>query len=166
MIPDKIYNDDGSLFISSRSYMPSGGGNHPFSGSCVRLDKETETYHIMSPNSGIGPQAFGFGQSFSATSTSRYHTHYRQIFEQFAKSTGIAITEGKFEQQINPKTGQWEDNLLSGKGGIGTYEPWVAWLKEYRTDRCRTGCNTLNGKIVVGEDGEVVYENQSWGRRP
>ena len=95
--------------------------------------------------------------------------------EQFVKTTGIEITEGKVETvalrmnngtTLKAATPGCDGCVIGMSEPIATLAPWVAWLKEYRTDRCRTGCNTLNGKIVVGEDGEVVYENKSWGRRP
>jgi len=53
--------------------------------------------------------------------------------EQFVKTTGIEITEGKVEKDDHKyPDGQGEPTV--GSVPIGTYAPWVAWLKEYRKD--------------------------------
>ena len=143
MIPDKIYNEDGSPYVYP--YYLSMTASHPFSGNCVRYDKKTDTYYAMSELRPGYPDSYKFNRTFTKDSRSYGGTFNNEgverLFELFVKQSGIDIKEGGMAP------GQWqtkrEERRYMRAEEIEPAElqdsPWSGWAEKYIEDKGHVG---------------------------
>jgi len=159
MIPNKIYNDDGSPYVYHK-HEPSDQ-THPFAALCVLYDKKTDTYYSMSELRPGYANSFKFdrsyGQSFTSTSTKdTYHIdNIRHLLEAYVKQSGIQIQDelpdtyertssdpscahgsGPADGRCNGQNAAIQQNMESWELRDGRYvSPWTSWAEKYIEDQ-------------------------------
>jgi type IV pilus assembly protein PilA len=98
MIPEKIYNEDGSPYAFN--IYDGSPLRNPLAGHCVRYDKKTETYYAIQPNS-IQARAAGYNMSFTGTCPSNNprcsQLKFAAALALLVKSSGNEIAEGPMD---------------------------------------------------------------------
>jgi hypothetical protein len=126
VIPDKIYNEDGSPHVYPG--FSSLKQSHPLSGHCVRYDKETDTYRTISPESIVAGN-FELNMSWSPSTMPIYsngmdNRRMMKVLSLFVKRSGIEITEGPTGQGDRWGTSRWKGGA---EGDRGTN--WGTWAQ-------------------------------------
>ena len=157
MIPDKIYNEDGSPHVYPMYWGEHGKKSHPFSGSCVRYDKKTETYYMMSSRNLKPGHAGSYlydEKYYDKGNPPNYGTFQidkvRHLLELFVKQSGIGIPEGEVPPTSWANTMPGSANSGSGSRVHVEGTPWRAWQETYSAAQpayeCKPRCVQFSRK--------------------